>query len=86
MGMNRKKALLEMCWAVSFSLQRSKKPLLVMGGSEDPLISEIFVRQTADHYSSEFRIVPGADHSMMLGSEWEKSAEALKDWLSRNVS
>ena len=60
--------------------------MLVMGGSEDPLISAIFVRQTADHYSSEFRIVPDADHSMMLGSEWEKSAEALKDWLSRNVS
>ena len=57
-----------------------------MGGSEDPLISEIFVRQTADQYSREYRIVPGADHSMMLGSEWEKSAEALKDWLSRNVS
>ena len=32
--------------------------MLVIGGSEDPLISEIFVRQTADHYSSEFRIVP----------------------------
>ena len=75
-----------MCWAVSFSPQKNTKPLLVMGGSKDPLISEIFVRQTADHYSSEFRIVPGADHSMMLGSEWEKSAEALKDWLSRNVS
>ncbi|MCH2297243.1 MAG: alpha/beta hydrolase [SAR324 cluster bacterium] len=85
-GDESKKALWEMCWAVSFSPQRSTKPMLVMGGSEDPLISEIFVRQTADHYSSEFRIVPGADHSMMLGSEWEKSAEALKDWLSRNVS
>ena len=79
-------SLCALCWAVSFSLQRSTKTMLVMGGSEDPLISEIFVRQTADHYSSEFRIVPGADHSMMLGSEWEKSAEALKDWLSRNVS
>ena len=60
--------------------------MLVMGGSEDPLISENFVQQTADHYSSEFRITPGADHLMMLSSEWEKSAEALKDWLSRNVS
>ena len=75
-----------MLGSVIFTHQRSTKPMLVMGGSEDPLISEIFVRQTADHYSSEFRIVPGADHSMMLGSVREKSAEALKDWLSRNVS
>ena len=74
-----------MLGSVLFTPEKNKT-VAVMGGSEDALISEIFVRQTADHYSSEFRIVHGADHSMMLGSEWEKSAEALKDWLSRNVS
>ena len=81
-----KKALWEMCWAVSLTPSRRRQPMLVMGGLEDQLIPESFVRQTALHYGADYQLIQGAGHSMMLGPEWEKSAEVLEQWLTGNVS
>ena len=85
-GDESKKALWEMCWTISISHQKRSNPMLVMGGSEDQLIPESFVRQTALHYGTEYQLIPGAGHSMMLSPEWEKSAEVLEQWLTGNVS
>ena len=60
--------------------------MLVMGGSEDQLIPESFVRQTALHYGTEYRLIPVAGHLMMLGPGWEKSAEVLEQCLTGNIS
>ena len=60
--------------------------MLVMGGSEDQLIPENFIRQTALHYGAENQLIPGTGHSMKLGPGWEKSAEVLEQWLTGNVS
>ena len=75
-----------MCWPVSLTPSRRRKPMLVMGGLEDQLIPESFVRQTALHYGADYQLIQGAGHSMMLGPEWEKSAEVLEQWLTGNVS
>ena len=85
-GNESKKALWEMYWAISFSPSKHRKPMLVLGGSEDRLIQESSFRQTANHYGAEYQLIPGAGHSMMLGPEWQKSATALEQWLKGNIS
>ena len=81
-----KKALWEMCWAVPLTPSRQRKPMLVMGGSEDQLIRESFVRQTSIFYEAEYQLIPGAGYSMMLDPGWKKSAEVLEQWQTGNVS
>ena len=85
-GNESKKALWEMCWAISFNPSKQNKPMLVIGGSKDQLIQEIFFKQTANHYGAEYQLIPGVGHSMMLGPEWQKSATALEQWLKGNIS
>lgn len=56
-------------------------PLLVIGGSEDQLISVQEFSQTAKHYGAKLAIIEGGSHDLMLDDEYLKTIRAIKNWL-----
>lgn len=56
-------------------------PMLVMGGSNDELISVDEFKATAKHYESELIIFKGGSHDLMLDHECLKYLEMIRGWL-----
>lgn len=78
----------ESFWAylqLMIPLLRIKKgiPMLVMGGTEDQLISVNEFKQTAYKYGAELVLVEGASHDLMLGRGYQQALDALHQWLKK---
>lgn len=77
------RAMLDM---VALSLprpERVKTPLLVLGGTDDQLVSPAEVRATARAYSTEAELFPHMAHDMMLAAGWATVADRILDWLDQ---
>jgi alpha-beta hydrolase superfamily lysophospholipase len=76
----------ESFWAylhLMIPLLRIKKgiPMLVMGGTEDLLISVKEFRQTAIKYGAELMLMDGGSHDLMLDSDYESYAGKIHAWI-----
>jgi pimeloyl-ACP methyl ester carboxylesterase len=60
---------------------RTSVPILVVGGSEDGLITVNEFENTAKHYKAKLEIIEGGSHDLMLDYDFEKTAEVIKRWL-----
>jgi pimeloyl-ACP methyl ester carboxylesterase len=60
---------------------RTSVPILVVGGSEDGLITVNEFADTAKRYGAELEIIEGGSHDLMLDKDFEKTAEVIKSWL-----
>lgn len=56
-------------------------PLLVVGGSQDGLISVQEFASTAKHYQAKLEIIEGGSHDLMLEADFEKTASVIKSWI-----
>ncbi|MHA8081491.1 alpha/beta hydrolase [Aquirufa regiilacus] len=59
-----------------------KCPVLVIGGSEDGLISVEEFQQTAKHYRADLEIIAGGSHGLMLDETRGEVMEWMKGWLT----
>jgi len=57
----------------------------VLGAAGDRISTVADARATADLYGTQPTIVPGLAHMMMLERRWETAAEALLQWLEREL-
>ena len=57
-------------------------PVLVVGGTADPLIPVSALHQTAAYYRAELSVLEGAPHGLMLDPDWvEPTLERILTWL-----
>ncbi|GAB3037362.1 hypothetical protein MBOU_19990 [Mycobacterium bourgelatii] len=61
--------------------KRVRTPLLVLGGTEDGLISQKEVRTTARVYGADVELFTGMGHMLMLEPGWPAVAERICSWL-----
>lgn len=57
-------------------------PMLVLGATEDTIISPGDVEATAQAYGTEPIIFPVMGHNMMMEPGWEKVADTILEWLA----
>jgi alpha-beta hydrolase superfamily lysophospholipase len=60
---------------------RTSVPILVVGGSEDGLITVQEFANTAKHYKAQLEIIEGGSHDLMLDKDFEKTAVVIKRWI-----
>lgn len=58
-------------------------PILVVGGSEDGLITVQEFADTAKHYKAQLEIIEGGSHDLMLDDDFEKSAALIHQWIDK---
>lgn len=59
------------------------RPVLVLGGSADPMIPTADLREAAAFYGAELEIFDGAPHGLMLDSAWwQPTADRILAWLA----
>jgi pimeloyl-ACP methyl ester carboxylesterase len=56
-------------------------PILVVGGSNDGLITVREFASTAKHYQARLEIIEGGSHDLMLDDDFEKSAKVIQEWI-----
>lgn len=59
----------------------SSTPILVLGGSKDGLITVREFASTANYYKAKLTIIEGGSHDLMLDEDYEKSAQAIENWI-----
>lgn len=79
----------ESFWAylqLMIPLLRIKKgiPVLVMGGTEDHLISVNEFKQTAKVYGAELMLMDGGSHDLMLDPDCARYADKIYAWMQLN--
>jgi pimeloyl-ACP methyl ester carboxylesterase len=79
----------ESFWAylqLMIPLLRIKKgiPVLVMGGTEDLLISVNEFKQTAKVYGAELMLMDGGSHDLMLDPDCARYADKIYAWMQLN--
>ena len=70
---------------VALNLPRSKRvhsPMLVLGGTDDQLVSPAEVQATARAYGTEVVLFASMAHDMMLEAGWASVADRILDWLN----
>nr|WP_282571370.1 alpha/beta fold hydrolase [Methylonatrum kenyense] len=82
-----RRALAEMGFANLPNRHRmaSLPPMLVLAAAEDALFEARTLEQTARYYDADFVTLAGLAHAMMLERDWVRAADALNDWLQRNL-
>jgi len=58
-------------------------PILVLAAGNDRLISPAESYGLAHAYRADLVVVPGVAHAMMLDAGWQRTADAVLDWLDR---
>jgi pimeloyl-ACP methyl ester carboxylesterase len=58
-------------------------PVLVVGASDDAIISAGDVRRTARDYDTQAELFDGMGHDMTLGPGWEGVADRVDAWVRR---
>jgi pimeloyl-ACP methyl ester carboxylesterase len=77
-----RRALMDMTWWGLPQLWRMERvDALVIGASEDALISPALARSAATLLGAEYRQLEGLGHAVMLETAWEQAAQAILDWL-----
>jgi len=56
-------------------------PIIVVGGSEDGLITVREFASTAKHYQARLEIIEGGSHDLMLDDDFEKTAKVIQEWI-----
>jgi pimeloyl-ACP methyl ester carboxylesterase len=56
-------------------------PILVLGGSNDGLLSTREFIYTANYYKAKLIIIEGGSHDLMLDEDYEKSAKEIEKWI-----
>jgi pimeloyl-ACP methyl ester carboxylesterase len=59
----------------------SQTPMLVLGGTNDAIITASEARATSRAYKAEVEIFPNMAHDMMLESGWAAAADRVVSWL-----
>lgn len=62
---------------------QSSAPILVVGGSEDGLITVQEFADTANHYNAQLEIIEGGSHDLMLDDDFEKTAALIHQWIDK---
>jgi alpha-beta hydrolase superfamily lysophospholipase len=62
--------------------KRLKTPLLVLGATDDSIISQREVEATARAYGTKAEVFPSMAHDMMLEDGWRMVAERILAWLN----
>jgi pimeloyl-ACP methyl ester carboxylesterase len=70
-----------MLGAVRINAARVTVPVLVMGGSEDRIVSPALVRSTAHHFGVEPRLYEGRGHWIIQEPGWEELVDEVHEWL-----
>ena len=60
---------------------RVRAPVLVLGASDDAIISADDVRRTARAYDTQAELFDGTGHDMTLGTGWERVADRVDAWV-----
>ncbi|KAJ6825693.1 uncharacterized protein M6B38_377060 [Iris pallida] len=63
------------------SISENSVDLLVIGASDDFIVDEEGLHETAKFYSTSPVCIQGVAHDMMLDSSWEKGAEIILSWI-----
>lgn len=61
------------------------RPMLAIGGSEDLIVDEEAVRETASFWNGDSIIIDRAPHDIMLYSRWRHVANLINDWIEKKV-
>jgi pimeloyl-ACP methyl ester carboxylesterase len=61
--------------------EKVKTSLLVLGGTDDQLVSPDEVRATARAYGTEAELFSNMAHDMMLEADWQAVADRILNWL-----
>ena len=67
---------------IPFRRMEKRVPMLVMGGTEDQLISVSEFEQTAKKYEADLSLLEGGSHDLMLESDCQKYVDAIHSWLA----
>lgn len=57
-------------------------PVMVIGGSEDGLVSVADLRGTASYYGVEPTVLDRLSHLLMLEPDWRRAADPILEWLA----
>jgi non-heme chloroperoxidase len=68
-------------WGLPQRWRMSLPDSVVIAAEHDVLIPCRQAEMAARHLDSEYRMLPGLGHAVMLESEWERAATMLHDWL-----
>ena len=71
--------------AVSLDPKRVRCPVLVLGGTEDRVVSVSSLRQMARTLDAEFQEYPGHGHWMMEEEGWEAVVNDIHRWLVQRL-
>lgn len=74
---------LELTWAPRRSVARC--PVLVLGGSDDPLVPPVEFVRTARIYGRPTHLFKGMGHELMLERRWSEPLDVMLAWLDREV-
>lgn len=61
---------------------QSTTPMLVIGGSEDALMTQDEFRQTAKYYQAKLELIEGGSHDLMLDPDFAKTADSIHRWIT----
>jgi len=76
----------DMSWPDFFiQPQKTKTPMLILGGEHDVIIPPEIIEDTAVAYDAESHIFPNTGHAMMLDNSWQTVADHIIGWLDKNV-
>ena len=77
-----RRALMDMTlWGLPQLWRMVRLESLVIGASEDALISPALAQSAAAMLGAEYRLLEGLGHAVMLETDWECAAQAIFDWL-----
>ena len=65
----------------SLTFQRVPVPVLAVGGGTDRGVPESAIREAADHYGGDHKIIAGASHEFFLMPGWEEVARSISEWI-----
>jgi pimeloyl-ACP methyl ester carboxylesterase len=61
--------------------EKVKTPMLVLGTTDDYILTEKEVENTANSYNTDAAFFSGMGHAMMLDTGWEAVADRILEWL-----
>lgn len=78
-----RRALMDMTlWGLPQVWRMARVDALVLGASEDALISPALAQSAAAVLGAEYRLLDGLGHAVMLETAWESAAQEILDWLT----
>ncbi len=78
------RALLDMVALDLPKPHKVKTRLLVLGAERDNMLSASEIGATARAYGAPCDIIPGVAHNSMLELQWQRVADRILEWLSKN--